>query len=197
MPHSRFAVGAIARIRGLREHWWAAAAAVASIAITAWWLTADDRVPDFDSGQHLLDVFTVRQELVSGALTAPFTDWNNYPPLGHLVGAFGTLIGGVNVPSVVMAENIVFVPLLVAGCYGAGKIAGGRRAGLLAALFALGTPIAISQLREVYLDFGEAAMVAVSVWAILATRRFEQTGDEERERLLAQHSDRADEPGQR
>jgi len=174
MPRSRFVAAGIARIRGLREHWWAAAAAAASIAITGWWLTADDRVPDFDSGQHLLDIFTVHDELVSGQLTAPFTDWNNYPPLGHIVGALGTLVGGVNVPSVVMAENLVFVPLLVAGCYGAGKIAGGRRAGLLAALFALGTPIVVSQMREVYLDLDEAAMVAVSVWAILATRRFER-----------------------
>ena len=161
-------------MRGLREYWWVAAATAVSIAISGWWLTADDRVPDFDSGQHLLDIFTVRYELVSGQLTAPFTDFNNYPPLGHLVGAVGTLIGGINVPSVMMAENLVFVPLLVAGCYGAGRIAGGRRAGLLAALFALGTPIAISQMHEVYLDLGEAAMVAVSVWAILATRRFER-----------------------
>ena len=174
MPQSRSVAGVIARIRGLREHWWAAAATAVSIAISGWWLTADDRVPDFDSGQHLLDIFTVRQELVSGQLTAPFTDWNNYPPLGHLVGAVGTLIGGINVPSVVMSENVVFVSLLAAGCYGAGKIAGGPRAGLLAALFALGTPIAISQMHEVYLDLGEAAMVAVSVWAILATRRFER-----------------------
>ncbi len=174
MPQSRSVAGVIARMRGIREHWWAAAATAVSIAISGWWLTADDRVPDFDSGQHLLDIFTVRQELVSGQLTAPFTDWNNYPPLGHLVGAVGTLIGGINVPSVVMSENVVFVPLLVVGCYGAGKIAGGSRAGLLAALFALGTPIVVSQLREVYLDLGEAAMVAVSVWAILATRRFER-----------------------
>lgn len=161
-------------MRGVREHWWAAAATAVSIAVSGWWLTADDRVPDFDSGQHLLDIFTVRQELVAGQLTAPFTDWNNYPPLGHLVGAVGTLIGGINVPSVVMSENIVFVSLLAAGCYGAGKIAGGPRAGLLAALFALGTPIAVSQMHEVYLDLGEAAMVAVSVWAVLATRRFER-----------------------
>src|SRR5271154_1316682 len=112
MPQSRSVAGVIARIRGLREHWWAAAATAVSVAISAWWLTADDRVPDFDSGQHLLDIFTVRQELVSGQRPAPFPDWNNSPPLGHLVGAVGTLIGGINVPSVVMTENIVFVPLL-------------------------------------------------------------------------------------
>jgi hypothetical protein len=161
-------------MRGLREHWWVAGATAVSLAVAGWWTTADDRVPDFDSGQHLLDIFTVRYQLVSGQLTAPFTDWNNYPPLGHIVGAVGTLIGGINVPSVLMSENIVFVSLLAAGCYGAGKIAGGPRAGLLAALFALGTPIVVSQMHEVYLDLPETAMVAVSVWAILASRRFER-----------------------
>ena len=164
----------VARVRGLGEPLWVGAAVVVFIAVTIWWLTVDTRVPDFDSGQHLIDIFTVRAEILSGNLTAPFSDWNNYPPLGHIVGAIGTLIGGFNPASVVMANNLFFLPLLAFGCYGAGTIAGGRRAGLLAALFALGTPIVVSEMREIYLDVGEAAMVAVSVWAILATRRFER-----------------------
>jgi 4-amino-4-deoxy-L-arabinose transferase-like glycosyltransferase len=164
----------VTRVRGLGEPVWVGVAVVAFIAVTIWWLTVDTRVPDFDSGQHLIDIFTVRAEILSGNLTAPFSDWNNYPPLGHIVGAIGTLIGGFNPASVVMANNLVFLPLLAFGCYGAGTIAGGRRAGLLAALFALGTPIVVSEMREIYLDVGEAAMVAVSVWAILATRRFER-----------------------
>ena len=164
----------VARVRGLGEPQWVGVAVVAFIAVTVWWLTVDTRVPDFDSGQHLIDIFTVRAEILSGNLTAPFSDWNNYPPLAHIVGAIGTLIGGFNPASVVMANNLFFLPLLAFGCYGAGTIAGGRRAGLLAALFALGTPIVVSEMREIYLDVDEAAMVAVSVWAILATRRFER-----------------------
>jgi hypothetical protein len=174
VPGLRTLAGGPDLLRAPREAWWAAAATLAVVAITIWWLTVDRRVPDFDSGNHLLDIFTVRGELLAGNLSAPFTDWNNYPPLGHLIGAVGTLIGGYNVASVVMAQNLVVLPLLAAGCYGAGTIAAGRRAGLLAALFALGTPMVVSESREIYLDLTEAAMVAVSVWAILATRRFKR-----------------------
>ena len=61
----------VARVRGLSEPLWVAVAVVAFIAVTIWWLTVDTRVPDFDSGQHLIDIFTVRSEILSGNLTAP------------------------------------------------------------------------------------------------------------------------------
>ena len=146
------------------------------LGITIWWLTQDNRVPDFDEGAHLLDAFAVHTELMRGQLTAPFTDFNNYPPLVHIVGALGIFVGGLHEASVILADNFVFVPLLAGGCYGVGSIAYGRRAGLLAAVFALGTPMVMSEMREYYVDPGEAAMVAASAWAVLASRRFERVG---------------------
>jgi 4-amino-4-deoxy-L-arabinose transferase-like glycosyltransferase len=145
-------------------------------AVTVWWLTQDTRVPDYDSGQHTLDAFVVHAQLASGQLLAPFTDFNNYPPFVHIVGALGVFVGGVHTASVLLADNVVFLPLLVGGCYGVGRLAYGPRGGLLAALFALGTPMLVSEMREFYIDPGEAAMVAISAWAILASRRFERVG---------------------
>ena len=159
-----------------REAWLAVLGTLVFLAVTVWWLKLDRRVPDFDNGQHSLDAFTVHGELAAGQLLAPFTDFNNYPPLVHIVGALGVFVGGLHTASLILADNVVFLPLLVGGCYGAGRLAYGPRGGLLAALFALGTPLLASEMREFYLDPGEAAMVAISVWAILASRRFERVG---------------------
>jgi len=146
---------------------------VAFIGITIWWLTQDDRVQDWDNGLHTMRAFTIHDEIAAGHLTEPFTEFNSYPPFGHTVGALGVFIGGKSPASVILASNIVFVPLLVAGCFGVGRLVyRSDRAGLLAALFALGTPMIVSEMHEFLLDPQQAAMVAVSVWAILASDRF-------------------------
>ena len=146
---------------------------VTFIAATIWWLTQDNRVQDWDNGLHTMKAFTIRDEIAAGHLTTPFTEFNAYPPFGHLVGALGVLVGGKSPASAILASNVVFVPLLAAGCFGAGRLAyRSERAGLLAALFALGTPMIVSEMHEFLLDPQQAAMVAVSVWAILASERF-------------------------
>jgi len=162
------------RIDGLsREARLAVLAVVAFIGITVWWLTQDDRVQDWDNGLHTIEAFVIRDEIASGHLTAPFTDFNTYPPFGHFVGALGAFVGGQSAASVILASNIVFVPLLAAGCFGVGRLVyRSELAGLLAALFALGTPMVVSEMHEFLLDPQQAAMVAVSVWAILASDRF-------------------------
>jgi hypothetical protein len=149
---------------------------VAFIAVTVWWLTQDDRVQDWDNGYHTLISFGIHDQLAAGNLTGWFTEFNTYPPLVHLIGAVGVFIGGKSPMSVIIASNIVFVPLMAVSCYGIGRLAYGRSAGLLAGLFALGTPIFVSQMHEFMIDPPEAAMVAASVWAILASRRFERVG---------------------
>ena len=171
-------VGASADGRGGRgaELWLTAAAAAGFVAITAWWLSQDTSVQDWDNALHTAFAFTIRAQIGSGHLSAPFTDFNTYPPLVHLVGAIGVLIGGASARSVILASNVVFVPLLAFGCYGVGRLAYGRGAGVLAAVFALGTPMVISEMHEFLLDPPQAAMVAVSVWAILASRRLERPG---------------------
>gem|GEM_PF-896880 len=159
-----------------REIWILGAAVVGFIAVTVWWLTQDDRVQDWDNGLHTLLAFGIHDQIASGDLTGWFTEFNTYPPLVHLVGALGVFIGGKSPMSVIIASNIVFVPLLAASCYGVGKLAYGPLAGLLAGLFALGTPIFVSQMHEFMIDSPEAAMVAASAWAILASRRFARVG---------------------
>jgi Dolichyl-phosphate-mannose-protein mannosyltransferase len=88
----------------------------------------------------------------------------------------GILVGGVGVAPPIIALNAVFVLLLALGCYNVGRLAFGRLAGLLAVIFTLGSPLIIEGFHQFMLDAPEAAMVAVAVWALLATERFSRPG---------------------
>jgi 4-amino-4-deoxy-L-arabinose transferase-like glycosyltransferase len=142
------------------------------IAISAVWLTLDDRVPDFDNGRHLLRAFEFRDLIADGRPWSPIAIEGDYPPLVHLIGALGSLIGGINVSAPTLAANLVFVPLLAAGLYGAGRAAFGPRAGALAVAFGLATPMVIAQFHVFLVDAPLTALVAVTVWLVLASDRF-------------------------
>jgi hypothetical protein len=142
------------------------------VAISAWWLSVDYRVPNGDSGKHMMFALGASDALAHGDLARPFTVYTQYPPLLHVVGGLGALVGGFSPTALVLTENLVFVPLLCAGCYGAGRVAFGPYAGMLAAAFALATPMLISLFHVFMLDAPLTAMVAVTVWLLLASRRF-------------------------
>jgi len=146
--------------------------------MSAWWLTQDTRMPDWDSGIHELFAAVVHSELITrGQFWRPFTDFNvAYPPLVHFVGGMSIFLTGVHPMALVLSSNVVFVPLLAFGCFGTGRFAYGTRAGLLAAILALGSPMFVSMMHEYDLDPPEAAMVAVSVWALLESQRFRRLG---------------------
>ncbi len=152
----------------------AALAVLVFIAISFWWLSVDQRVPDYDSGRHLSIAFDYRDSIEDGDVFAPFQEWSSYPPLVHGIGAATTFITGLEVTGPVMALNLVFLVLLAIGCYGAGTVAFDRRVGALAVLFVLATPMVISQFHVFMLDAPSSAMVAMCVWLALASRRFER-----------------------
>jgi hypothetical protein len=140
--------------------------------ITCWWLSRDRSIPVYDAGFHLTFAIHVEEAVASGHLGRAFTLSSPYPPLAYLVGALGIFVGGLGVAPPIIALNVIFVTLLALGCYKVASLAFGPRAGALAAIFALGSPLIIEEFHEFMLDAPEAAMVAVSVWAILATERF-------------------------
>lgn len=152
--------------------WGSIGATVAFIAITCWWLTQDRSIPIYDAGHHLEVAFEFHKMLEAGNLLGPLTQVSVYPPLGHLVGALAVFVGGVNVASPIIGENLVFVPLLALGCYQAGKLLFGSLAGMLAVIFALASPLLISMFHVFMLDAPLDALVAVSIWLILATEDF-------------------------
>lgn len=155
--------------------WGAIGLTTAFVLVTWWWLTQDHGIPGTEPGAALYAALVQRELLHAGNLLGPLTDKEIHPPLLQVVGAISMLIGGIGVTAPVLGENLVFVPLLALGCYGTGKLLGGPKAGLLAVVFALGTPLLIEQFHVFMVDAPDAALVALSVWLILASDRFART----------------------
>jgi hypothetical protein len=166
---------AVSRPRLSAPAWTAVAVSAGFIALTCWWLTRDRSIPIFDAGDHLQAAFQFHAMLSAGDLLGPLRFVRVYPPLGELVGGLAVFVGGVNVAPPIVGENLVFVPLLGLGCYQTGRLLFDARAGMLACVFALGSPLAISMFHVFLLDGPEAAVVAVSLWLILASDRFART----------------------
>jgi 4-amino-4-deoxy-L-arabinose transferase-like glycosyltransferase len=156
--------------------WGSVVVGVSFVTFTCWWLSQDRSIPVFDAGEHLEFAIDAHAALSTGNLVGALTGSAPYPPLTYLVGALGIFVGGVGVAPPIIALNLVFVPLLVLGCYKVGSLAFNRLAGVLAVVFALGSPLIIEGFHEFMLDAPEAAMVAVAVWAILATEWFSRPG---------------------
>ncbi len=156
--------------------WGAIGATTAFIALTCWWLTQDRSIPIYDAGDHLETAFLFHQMLKSGELLGPLNHESPYPPFGPLVGAVAVFIGGVHVAPPIVGENLVFVSLMALGCYQTGRLLFGSKAGLLAAVFVLGSALLIAQFHVFMLDAPEGALVAVSIWLILACDDFSRVG---------------------
>jgi len=155
----------------------AALAGLCFVAITYWWLRVDGRGPDNDAARHLSYAWDYFQDMEDGRPFSWFTAFDKgfaYPPLVHLVGALSLLPGSkVDIETAIFGMNLVFVPMLVAGAYGLGSIAGDRRTGLLAVLVALGTPMVMSMFHSFMTDGALTATVALTAWLVLRSNRFE------------------------
>jgi 4-amino-4-deoxy-L-arabinose transferase-like glycosyltransferase len=157
----------VARLRSVSPAHVAIGTTLAFIAMTVWWVHADGRVPDYDNGRHLSIAFVYSDLVSDWRLGDAFNFFTNYPPLVHAIGAAESILFGKSIDGPVIAQNLVFVPLLAAGCYGIGKFAGGPLAGALAVVFALGTPMLVSQFHVFMLDAPTAALVSVALLGLL------------------------------
>jgi 4-amino-4-deoxy-L-arabinose transferase-like glycosyltransferase len=152
--------------------WGTIAATMAFIGLTCWWLTQDRSIPIYDAGDHLETALVFHQMLASGNLLGPFNYESPYPPFALMIGALSVFAGGVKLASPIIGENLIFVPLLTLGCYQTGRLLFGPKAGMLAAIFVLGSDLLSAQFHVFMLDAPEAAVVAVSIWLILACEDF-------------------------
>jgi uncharacterized membrane protein YsdA (DUF1294 family) len=171
VPHAHAWLG-----RSSGPAWGAAAVVVGFIALTAWWLSVDRSVPYNDAAQHLFFAFRYRDMLERGEVLQVVDFPSFYPPATYLLGAAASFVAGVHVAVPILAQNIVYVPLLALACYGIGRVLEGPLAGLLAVVFALGAPLIVEQFHVFMLDIPQAALVAVAAWQILASDRFARVG---------------------
>jgi hypothetical protein len=152
--------------------WGSIALVAAFIAVSWWWVSRDRGVPYADAASHLTTMVAYRDMLRSGQLGELLHRSGFYPPLTFLTGAVSTLIGGFRASTAVIGENLVYASLMALGCYQTARLVSGPAAGFLAVVFALGSPLLIEQFHVFMIDAPEAALVAVAVWLILASRRF-------------------------
>jgi len=171
-PVRRVGRGSAALPRWSASAWGAIGVTAAFVAITCWWLAQDSAVQVGDAAQHLYVALQFRDLLADGDLRGVADLPNYYPPGTFLLGALATFVGGVRVASPIIAQNLVYVPLLALGCYQVGRLLAGPVAGLLAVVFALGAPLVIEQFHVFMLDGPQAALVAVTAWLVLASERF-------------------------
>jgi hypothetical protein len=158
----------------------AAVATFAFIALSVWWLAVDKRTPGGgDPADPLATALRIGDLLRAGDLGGIFDvgyDPNTdrfYPPLVQLVGGIAPALHLEPIQDWgEVAINLVFVPMLAAGTYLVGKRVYGPTAGLLAAVFALGTPMVLSLFHVFLLDAPLAATVAIALAALIASERF-------------------------
>jgi len=148
------------------------------IALTCWWLSRNRALPYGDAGFHILTALEFHDFIAEGKWTEPFmvnTAVNNvYPPLTSLTGALAMFVGGRSVAAPIVAQNLIYVPLLAVACYRIGRRAYGELAGCLAVAFALGAPLIAEQFHVFMLDAPLTALVAGTVWLVLESERFER-----------------------
>jgi Dolichyl-phosphate-mannose-protein mannosyltransferase len=171
-PARTLAMARIARPSWSAPAWGAIGVTALFIGITCWWLSRDRSIPIWDAGLHLEITLNVYHSLSTGELNGALSTSAPYPPFAYFVGSLGMAIGGIGVAPPIIAENLFFFSLLALGCYQVGRLAFGPLAGLLSVVFALGSPLIIAQSHIFMTDAPETAMVAVSVWLIIATEGF-------------------------
>lgn len=131
-------------------------------------------MPYGDAGFHVGTALEFHDSIAEGHWTVPFTwRYDVYPPLTPLVGALALFVG--RTPSApIVAQNLVYVPLLALACHQVATRAYGSLAGCLAVIFALGTPLIAEQFHVFMLDAPLTALVAGTVWLVIASERFER-----------------------
>lgn len=144
------------------------------VAISAWWLATDLRIVNLDTGKHIRVATDWFHSYQRGRLLEPLLGFADYPPGPHIVAALASLVLGPSVFTMIFSHNLVFVPLLALGCYGTGRIVFNRTVGALAALFALAAPLVMAVFHMFLPDGPMTAMVALTVWLLLASERFKR-----------------------
>jgi Dolichyl-phosphate-mannose-protein mannosyltransferase len=135
-------------------------------------------MPYGDAGFHILTALEFHDAIAHGRWTEPFevnTSVNDvYPPFTSLIGGLAMFVGGRTVATPILAQNLLYVPLLAIACYRIGQRAYGGLAGCLAVAFALGAPLIAEQFHVFMLDAPLTALVAGTVWLVLESERFER-----------------------
>lgn len=145
------------------------------VAVCAAWTAIDSRPPAWDHANHLERALECAKDLGTGDVVALLERSSFYPPL--VLCSAGALYRWL--PSDELAARIVlwlFLGLGVIATFLLGRRAGGETAGVAAALVFGTAPFVVSVALHFQLDLPLAAMVALTLWAVLNTGHFTRRG---------------------
>ena len=156
------------------------AALALGLASQFWWLWHHHVPPEADYGLHLAEAaaFQAVAECPGNLAEKLVTLWTwpgPYPPMVYLVTWLVTCF----LPSgsyAALASLSVFLVCLVTGAYILGSSAGGRVAGLMAALLVQVDPVIMSCMHRYWVDMPVAAMVVLSLALLHLSRGFTARG---------------------
>lgn len=148
-------------------------------AVNNWiWLTDNVTWTGWDRPRHLAWSLNYAAILDDPSLNSLFDVMVSDPIRPPFVAASATIMYGIFGRSADIATmvNIIYLAIALAATYGIGRRWGGRRQGLVSvALLAL-LPMFYTMSRHFYLEFAMTAMVALTVFLLLATDGFERRG---------------------
>ncbi len=144
------------------------------VVFNSYWLAANVTTTGADKSRHLARSIEYHQLLTPFTLRGLFAALIENPIRPSLVPLSATLayrILGVSVDAGPMI-NILYLAILMAATYGLGLKLAGRKVGLLAA-FLIGTyPMIFAMSRYFYLELGLTAMVAATIYFLVASDGF-------------------------
>lgn len=136
------------------------------------WLKQDMRpIPDVDSNLYMYRTLTFIDEIEAdgiGKILNSITDLSHVgrPPLYQLMSVPFVLLFGRSMDSGLYV-NLVFEIILLIATFGAGRVIGNGKSGLLSAIIVVGYPPLIGLTRYYRPNFALAACVALTVWSLL------------------------------
>jgi hypothetical protein len=161
-------------------HWIALAFLWLFHTVNNWfWLAANATSTGWDRPKQLLYLLTYdgileHVDIVSLFQAVTFNDgkWSYYPPLFHFTALPWQRLFGVS-EDVAAMTNLIYMAILLLSVYGIGARMFGKHVGLLASCLVSLFPMSFSMTRYFYLDYALTAAVALSVYLLLLTNRFE------------------------
>jgi 4-amino-4-deoxy-L-arabinose transferase-like glycosyltransferase len=143
------------------------------------WRVSNEIVHSMDRMFHQvtsLAYYELLRESVNLSTLFSALTWSDYyPPLVHLVVTAFYKLFGVSMDVAAMS-NSLFLVLFLLALYGIGERLGGPWLGLLSAFVVSMFPIIFSLSRYLYIDFALTSLVAMNIYLLLRSERFQRKG---------------------
>ena len=143
--------------------------------VTIWWLRTDNQLPFFDPAFHYLHSSEYGEIFLKPSLNSFYQlikMGGAWPPLTRLMTGPLIHIFNLDINSVVILMNIIFMPILTFSFYKIGQKLSNSSAGLFAAFLVAVYPIMIGFTRHFNLDLPLIAMLSLAFYYLLKTDNF-------------------------